>query len=215
MPTFRQSRIEAAYAHLKDVDSTLAAIFDDWPVEHGWFWHGGDLFDRLVAEICYQGITGASADAAHRKLKCSLGLGQEEPTTPELILEMTEAQFRTSGLAGRKWKYLRDLANRVQRGDLVLEMDHLDGLSETELVEALSAVYGIGPVTINHYRRYTLGHLDVIYPGGKAIQRGLQIAYRLSERPDESKAAGIMAAWSPYRAVGQWHMWMLGSSNPE
>lgn len=215
MPEFEQSRIDAAYAHLDSVDEVFRSQRFGWNQDHGTYEYGGNLFDELVKEITYQGISGASADAAYAKLRQSCRVSEEDPIRPEDILNATSDQLSTptTGLTTNKIRSLRDLASRVASGDLDLSLDHLDSCSDEELERQLGSVFGVGPGTVNHYRRYTLGHLDVINPANKKIQRGLQLAYSLKVLPSTEQAESMMAKWIPYRAIGQWHMWKLGNED--
>ena len=216
MPEYSKSRIDSAYAHLDAVDEVFRQQRIGWNQDHGMYHYGGDPFDQLVREIAYQGINGPSADAAYRKLRRACLVQDGQLIRPQHILEATAEQLhtRTTGLTESKIKSLQDLATRVASGDFDLTIEHLDSLAGDELERQLCEVHGIGPGTVNHYRRYTLGHLNVINSSNRSIQRGLQLAFGLQAMPSSEQAENMMEKWTPYRAVGQWHMWMLGKENP-
>ena len=216
MPEYSKSRIDSAYAHLDAVDEVFRQQRIGWNQDHGAYQYGGDPFDQLVREIAYQGISGPSADAAYGKLRRACLVPEGQLIGPEHILNATAGQMNVSitGLTQSKIKSLQDLAARVASGDLNLTLAHLDSLAGDELERQLCAVHGIGPGTVNHYRRYTLGHLNVINPSNRSIQRGLQLAFGLQAMPSTEQAENMMEKWTPYRAVGQRHMWMLGKENP-
>ena len=212
MPEFSQSCIDAAYAHLRDVDNVVRGQLYGWQQDHGTYWWGGDLFHKLAWEIAYQNMTGEYADSVCDKLRRVLRIPTDEPLAPELIERLADVEIKEStGLTLNKSRAVLDLSRRVSSGELTLDLSYLDSLQERELEEEIKG-FGIGPTTINHYRRYTLGHLDVINPTDHAIQRGLQLAYHLPSQPTSEQAEALMAKWSPYRAVGQWHMWELGQA---
>ena len=100
---------------------------------------------------------------------------------------------------------VRDLARRVARGRLAL--DALDGLPDEAVIEALTAIRGVGVWTAQMFLMFRLGRLDVLPVLDLGIQKGMQRAYALRRMPKPAQMERIAAGWSPYRSVACWYLW--------
>ncbi|KAH9961225.1 hypothetical protein BC827DRAFT_1132040 [Russula dissimulans] len=103
------------------------------------------------------------------------------------------ATLKTAGLSGRKAEYVRDLATRFADGRLTNQK--LLVANDEELFELLTAVYGIGRVSltiaVEMFAIFSLRRPDILPVGDLGVQRGLlrwmlslhQPAYRIEISP--------------------------------
>jgi DNA-3-methyladenine glycosylase II len=198
----RSFSVEDALAHLRKVDPQLAALIDrigayDAP-------RRSDPYAALVRAILFQQLAGAAAAAIQRRF-FALHEPVDQPPTPKQILALTDEEFRSAGLSRQKIGYLRDLALHVAEGQLDLQA--LPALTDTEVIERVTAVKGLGEWSAHMFLMFHLGRPDVLPTGDLGVRAGMRITYGLDVLPTPKEALVIGEKWAPYRSVGSWYMW--------
>ncbi|KAI0297077.1 DNA glycosylase, partial [Russula brevipes] len=90
--------------------------------------------------------------------------------------------LKAAGLSGRKAEYVRDLATRFADGRLTNQK--LLDANDDELLELLTAVYGIGKWTVEMFAIFSLRRPDILPVGDLGVQRGL-LRWVLSQHQSE------------------------------
>ena len=75
------------------------------------------------------------------------------------------------------------------------------------MIEALTAVRGVGVWTAQMFLMFRLGRLDVLPVLDLGIQKGMRHAYGLRRLPKPAQMERIAATWRPYRSVACWYLW--------
>lgn len=162
----------------------------------------GTHFDALVRSIVYQQLSGKAAATIHGRL---LDLfGGRAPTPAELVVTPDE-RLRSVGLSRQKLTYIKDLAARVESGEVPLA--DLDALPDDEIIAALVKVKGIGRWTAQMFLMFRLGRPDVLPELDLGVQKAIQRAYRLRSLPKPDRVRKIGAKWAPYSTVACWYLW--------
>ncbi|HEV2181080.1 MAG TPA: hypothetical protein VGR59_12215 [Gemmatimonadaceae bacterium] len=161
----------------------------------------GSHFDHILRAIVYQQLSGRAAATIHGRV---VALFDGMPTAQGL-LRATDDQLRTAGLSRQKIGYLRDLAQRVETGDL--PVDRLHELADDDVIAALTRVKGIGRWTAHMFLMFRLGRPDVLPDLDLGIRKAIQLAYRLRRMPNSDRVLTIGAAWAPYRTIASWYLW--------
>jgi DNA-3-methyladenine glycosylase II len=164
------------------------------------------FFPSLARSIIGQQISVKAAAAI---------LGRFEQATdmdPLKTAKLTEEQARAIGLSGQKYNYLHDLAQHFVDDSMVF--DHLDTLSDDEVIAELTKVKGIGVWTAQMFLMFTLVRPDVFAPDDRGLQLAIQKLYNLPDVPKRAELMEIAARWSPYRTVASWHLWHSLSNGP-
>jgi DNA-3-methyladenine glycosylase II len=130
--------------------------------------------------------------------------GGNVPTPTQLIAADPDA-LRAAGLSRAKVVYLRDLAERVEDGEL--DLDHLTELSDDQVTEQLTAVKGIGQWSADMFLIFQLGRPDVLAVGDLGIRRAVERAYGLKKIPDAKTVTRIGEPWRPYRSLACLYLW--------
>ena len=121
------------------------------------------------------------------------------------MLTTSEDALRAAGLSRQKIGYLRDLAARVDAGDVPL--DAVDALDDDALVAALTRVKGVGRWTAQMFLMFRLGRPDVLPDLDLGVQKAIQLAYGRRDAPKPADVLRIGAPWAPYRTVASWYLW--------
>jgi DNA-3-methyladenine glycosylase II len=193
-----------ALAHLRRTDERIARVIEQVGACRFVPRAEGTHFDALVRAIVYQQLSGKAASTILGRV-LALYDGRY-PSTNEL-LATSEERLRAAGLSRQKLSYLRDLARHVE--DDTLPLDRLHELDDAEIIDALTAVKGIGRWSAQMFLMFRLGRPNVLPDGDLGIRKGVQRAYRMRTLPPPTKVQQVGARWSPYATYACWYLWRL------
>jgi DNA-3-methyladenine glycosylase II len=182
-------------------DPTMAGLID----RHGRLAiePADDEFARLCTSIVNQQLSTASAAAIHERFVDVLG---GDPT-PDRVLAAEEAALREAGLSGTKVEYLREAAGAFRDGDRDLTREGLAEASDEAVVEALTAIRGVGEWTARMYLIFALGREDVLPLGDLAVRTGIEQVYNDGAELSRAEMREIAETWRPYRSYGTRYIW--------
>jgi DNA-3-methyladenine glycosylase II len=159
-------------------------------------------FATLVRAITFQQLAGAAARTIHGRLVAALG----DEVTPERMLSLSTEQLRAAGLSNNKAASVRDLAQKVLDGDVLLDSRGLARKSDEDIITRLSSVRGIGRWTAEMFLMFQLRRLDVWPVGDLGVRKGFGVAWEIpTPTPKELMALG--EPYRPYRSVLAWYCW--------
>jgi DNA-3-methyladenine glycosylase II len=162
----------------------------------------GTHFDALLRSIVYQQLSGKAAGTILDRVLALYG--GRYPRPPQL-LATSETALRAAGLSRQKLGYLRDLAAKVDTGEVPLA--RVGRLADEEIIMHLTRVKGIGRWTAQMFLIFRLGRPDVLPELDLGIQTAIQRAYGLSKRPAPADVLRVGAGWRPHATVASWYLW--------
>lgn len=190
-----------ARAHLSRVDPVLARVIRSVGPYRPADRTGGSHFSALLRAIVFQQLSGKAATTIFNRFA---DLFPDRDPTANGILAKSDGELRAVGLSRQKVGYLRDLSTRVASGSLPL--DHLDALSDDEVIAHLVQVKGIGRWTAQMFLMFKLGRPDVLPDLDLGIQNAIRRAYR-RRKVLPRDVLRIGAGWAPYRSIACWYLW--------
>jgi 3-methyladenine DNA glycosylase/8-oxoguanine DNA glycosylase len=119
---------------------------------------------------------------------------------------VSDAKLRGAGLSRPKILALRDLARRVDAGELPT-LAELHTMDEEAIIERLTEVRGIGRWTVEMLLMFTLGRGDVLPVDDLGVQKGFRVAFGKRAPPKPEALAKYGSRWKPYRTVASWYLW--------
>lgn len=158
-----------------------------------------DYFEALSGSIISQQISVKAAAKIFSRFK------EQTDLLPERVLELHEEQIKAIGLSGQKSRYIRDLAIHFVEDSAVF--NHLDGLSDDEVIAELTRVKGIGVWTAQMFLIFTLHRPDVFAPDDRGLQLAIQNIYDLPTIPKRAELETFAEQWAPYRSTACLHLW--------
>ncbi|MDQ2889497.1 MAG: DNA-3-methyladenine glycosylase [Gemmatimonadota bacterium] len=191
-----------AINHLRRSDARLAAVIDQVgactfaPAEH--LAH----FTAITRSIVFQQLSGKAASTIYNRFAA---LFQDDTPIAHGLLDLSDETLRGVGLSRQKIGYLRDLATRVEAGEVAI--DTLHELSDDEIIAALTSVKGIGRWTAQMFLMFRLGRPDVLPDLDLGIQKGIQRAYNMRKLPSPKRVLEVGAKWAPHRTIASWYLW--------
>jgi DNA-3-methyladenine glycosylase II len=168
-----------------------------------------DPYGALLRAIVGQQL---STKAARTIFERMLELFDGRVPTPRELIDADPDAIRAAGLSRPKISYLRDLAEKVEDGDL--ELDRLAELPDDEVMEQLTAVKGLGVWTAHMFLIFHLGRPDVLAVGDLGIRRAVERAYALKDLPDEAELTRIAEPWRPHRSLACLYLWRSLDNEP-
>jgi DNA-3-methyladenine glycosylase II len=192
----------AAVRHLKKVDPVMRRVVDAVGPCRFVARAEGTHFDALLRSIVYQQVSGAAASTILRRVHALYG---DRAPAPRELLETSDDTLRAAGLSRQKLAYVRDLALHVLDGPV--PFDRLHELDDAAVIDALTAIKGVGRWTAEIFLMFRLGRADVLPTADLGVQKAIQRAYRLRQLPPPKKVAAIGARWAPHRTVASWYLW--------
>lgn len=160
-----------------------------------------DPFSALISSIVSQQISSKAAITVNSRLV-------------ELVSEISaENIYRTNiddiqkcGMSVRKATYIKGIADAAITKQV--DFDNLHNLSNDDLMEKLTSLYGVGIWTAEMLMIFCLGRMDVLSYNDLAIRRGMMNLYNLKEltKVDFEK---YRKRYSPYGSVASLYLWEL------
>ncbi len=159
-------------------------------------------FKKLCREIIGQQLAGKAAEAItgrFEKLFTKVGI------EPKNILEVKEQDLRNIGMSWAKVRYVRNLAEGVNSGEVNLA--GLPKLKDEEVIAELIKVKGVGRWTAEMFLIFTLGREDVFSFGDLGLFRGFKRLYKMTDKQAKRKIKSVTDKWSPYKSYGCLALW--------
>ncbi len=197
-----ESVMREAAAYLSQADPVLAPVIaayglcDIKPHQN--------YYQELVDSIISQQLSVHAARAIEGRFRDLFG--GEFPSAEQILTTDVET-LRGLGFSRAKGAYVIDLAQHIVDGKV--KFDHLDSLTNEEIIGELIPVKGIGEWTVHMFLMFCMGRLDVLPVGDLGIRNGVSKLYKLSNIPTPAEVTGIATKnnWHPYESVASWYIW--------
>jgi DNA-3-methyladenine glycosylase II len=154
-------------------------------------------FETLVLLILEQQVSIDSAKATFLKIKTTL-----KTITPEILLHLSDAEFRNLGVSRQKTSYIKALAAAILNKELDLES--LPNKTVQQVREELIKIKGIGNWTIDIYLMFCLEAPDLLPLGDIAVVNTIK---ELLDIHDKEAMEIHTLKWSPHRSVATYILW--------
>lgn len=160
-----------------------------------------DRFEALASSIAYQQLAGRAAAAIWSRVKKSVG----DDFSPAAVTLRGSAELRGCGLSNAKVASLLDLAEKCSDGSI--DLTNIDQLSDSDVVEHLTLVRGIGPWTAQMFLLFELERPDVWPTGDLGVRSGFARAFGLEEVPTQRQLEPLGDPFAPNRSTIAWWCW--------
>jgi len=170
-----------------------------------------DYYQELVDSIISQQLSVHAARAIEQRFRDLFG---GHFPSPEEILATDVETLRGLGFSYAKGRYVLDLAQHIVDGKV--KFDHLDSLSNEDIIKELTAVKGIGEWTVHMFLMFCMGRLDILPVGDLGIRNGIRVLYGFEDTPtpDQIRQVAVTNQWHPYESVASWYVWQSLDNAP-
>lgn len=201
---------DAAIAHLRASDRTLAKLIDRVGPFRMELKRATSLFDVLAEAIVYQQLNARAAASIYARVRALIPRTRGPAAAQALALIRDDA-LRSAGLSRAKLLALRDLAAKTLDGT-VPTLAKVRRMDDEAIIEQLTEVRGIGRWTVQMLLMFRLNRPDVLPVGDYGIRKGFGIAFRKREMPLPAEVEKRGERWRPYRSVASWYLWRATDS---
>jgi DNA-3-methyladenine glycosylase II len=177
-------------------------------------------FEALLESIIYQQLHGKAAASILQRLLAIFG---DDHPRPEQLLAASDEVLRAAGVSRSKTLALRDLAAKTLDGT-VPSLAQIRRQSDTEIVDRLTEVRGIGPWTVEMLLMFRLGRPDILPVTDFGIRKGFALTFgKLAKKnfapldkkfnvtedmlPSPAQMLKRGERWRPWRSVASWYLW--------
>ncbi|QOV92327.1 DNA-3-methyladenine glycosylase 2 family protein [Humisphaera borealis] len=196
-----------AVRHLKKADPRLAAVIRR--VGPCTLAPRGDPFVALCQSIYSQQISTAIATLLFGRFRKHFRGGKPTPAAVVRLFETTPfEQLKACGLSRQKHAYIRDLADHFVARKIPVRK--LPAMSDEEVIDALTAVNGIGRWTAEMFLMFVLNRPDVLPVDDLGLREGVREIYDLPARPKAIEVTRLAEPWRPWRSIATWYLWRRG-----
>ena len=154
-------------------------------------------FETLVLLILEQQVSIDSAKATFLKIKTTL-----KTVVPEILLHVSDAEYRNLGVSRQKTSYIKALAKAIL--DKELDLETLPNKTAQQVREELIKIKGIGNWTIDIYLMFCLQSPDLLPLGDIAVVNTIK---ELLDIHDKDEMEIHAKKWSPYRSFATYLLW--------
>jgi DNA-3-methyladenine glycosylase II len=170
-----------------------------------------DYYQELVDAIISQQLSVHAAHSIETRFRELFG--GHFPTAEEILTTDVEA-LRAIGFSRAKAAYVLDLAAHIADGRV--RFDHLDSLTNDEVIAELTAVKGIGTWTAHMFLMFCMGRTDILPVGDLGIRNGIRKLYGFDDAPTPQQITDLAVAngWHPYESIASWYVWQSLDNAP-
>jgi DNA-3-methyladenine glycosylase II len=198
-----ENAMKKIIAEISSLDKKMAKVIDSHPlctigrnpkpVPH---------FESLVESVISQQLAVKAADTIYLRVKKLAG-GR---VIPSRIAGISEIDMREVGVSGAKFKTIQGLADAAITKRININKLH-EIESDEEIFSSLTALWGIGPWTVDMFMMHQLGRLNIWPTGDLGVRRGWEKIYALDEEITPAQLAKKGSKFEPYRSVVAWYCW--------
>lgn len=161
-----------------------------------------DPFVTLFGSIIHQQLSMKAASTIRGRVKALCPRGR---VTPANIARLEDQALRGAGLSRQKVSYMSDLCEHFL--DKRLTTRGLRSMSDDQVIEATTQVYGIGRWTAEMLLIFCLQRPDVWPMDDLGVQKAAQKMLGKRKPLAMDKLRALADPWRPYRTYASWYLW--------
>lgn len=160
-------------------------------------------FGALCRSIISQQLGSGAANSIHRRFRALFP--SKTRLDPAEVRAMQRSRMLRCGLSRSKVDYLKGLAREFHDG--ALARARLGSHTDSEVMETLTQIRGVGPWTVEMFLIFSLGRTDVFSVRDLALRAAVErvVGKRLTH-PEIEKVA---SRWSPHRSLACLYLWKI------
>ena len=162
---------------------------------------GRGHYDTLVTSIISQQLAVKAADTIRDRVRTLAG----GALTPEALGKLSATDLRAVGVSGAKARAIAELTEATLSG--AIDFKKFPKLSNREISEELTALWGIGRWTVEMFLMFHLGRLDLWPVGDLAMRRGWEKIHHLDYQIDPKELDRLSEKFSGRQSIVAWYCW--------
>lgn len=163
-----------------------------------------DIYLSLIGSIIAQQLSTKVASVIRERF---INLFPDKYPHAQKLLQLGVDELKTAGLSAAKAGYVQNIARFHL--EFPLQLEHLQPLSDDELISLLTQIKGVGVWTAQMVLMFTMGRPDV-FPIDDLVIRQQMIKYYHIEESGKILRLRLMAIadnWRPHRTLACRYLW--------
>ncbi len=196
---------------LKSKDKTLAKVIDSVNREIKPA-PDIDVYYSLLNSIVSQQLSVKVAKVIWRRF---VELFEDQYPKAKQLLLTNDETLRGIGLSRQKTRYINNVAQFSLDNDI--SFDHLNKMTDEEIVNYLTQIVGIGKWTVQMILMFPMDRPNVFPIDDLGIQNNMKSWYKIKPEKKElkEKLTKIAKKWEPYRTLACKYLWASGDNVPQ
>jgi DNA-3-methyladenine glycosylase II len=158
-------------------------------------------FKTLVQAIISQQLATKAAETINQRVAAMIN----DEFEPEIFLNFSAKEFKSTGVSGAKARAITELS--LASLDRSIDYEKFDQLSNHEITQQLTRVWGIGQWTSEMFLIFQLSRLDVWPVGDLAVRRGWTKIHNSKTEISPEKLAIKGNRFAGFQSVVAWYCW--------
>ena len=165
-----------------------------------------DIYRALLNSIVSQQLSVKVVEIIWRRF---LDLFVDGYPKAEELLIVEDAALRNVGLSRAKAQYLKNVAEFTLDNDM--SFDYLNKKTDTEIIDYLTTIKGVGKWTVQMILMFPMDRLNVFPVDDLGIQQRMCSLYAIDVEKKELKSTltEIAENWHPYRSLACKYIWKM------
>jgi DNA-3-methyladenine glycosylase II len=193
---------QEAIEHLRQ-DARIGPLISQ--IEMPDFTPSGRIYFDLLESIISQQLSIKVADVIFHRF---LALFPDNYPNPAQVVDLSVEKLRSVGLSNQKAGYLQNVARFAIENDL--ESIEWHNKSDSEIIDHLTQIKGVGTWTAQMLLMFTLGRPDVFPVDDLGIQQSMKRLFKIEEQNPrllKKQMADLAEPWRPYRTIACRYLW--------
>lgn len=162
----------------------------------------GDVFESVVRAIVGQQVSAAAAKTVNARLLKKAG----GALTPDAIGALSIEDLQGCGMTFRKAEYIESFCDKIRSHEF--DLAALEGMTDEELIEALSSLKGIGRWTAEMIMIFSMNRMNIFAFDDIGIHRGIRMVYH-HRKVTKEMFEKYRRRFSPYCTVASLYFWAI------
>lgn len=158
-------------------------------------------YETLVTSIISQQLAVKAADTIRDRVRVLAG-GKIEA---EKMVKLSAEELRVVGVSGGKARAIGELTEATLNG--AIEFKKFAKMSNQQISEELTSIWGIGRWTVEMFLMFHLGRLDLWPVGDLAMRRGWEKIHQLDEYIEPKVLDLVGEKFAGFQSVVAWYCW--------
>ena len=161
-----------------------------------------NYFAELVAIVISQQLSIKAADTIELRLK---ELCEVQQLQPSAVVVVSEQAMHAIGLSRAKARTIQHMAQALIDGSL--DLASIETLTDSEAIDYLCKIKGIGPWTAQSFLMFALNRSDLWPAADVGLLDAVHRLKKMNQRPTVNEGIAIANDWQPYRTIAARLLW--------
>ena len=204
MAATTQDEMRAIVRRISRIDPAFKPIIKASPLcSIGLKKYSRSHFETLLNSIISQQLAVKAADTIIKRVN---NLVDGKPK-PENLIKISAEDLRAVGVSGAKARSIHGLSDAILSGKI--NFKKFPKLSNQDISQELTQVFGIGRWTSEMFLMFHLGRLDVWPVGDLAMRRGWERLHKLKTQIEPKKLDLLGDKFEGFQSVVAWYCWRV------